>query len=292
MTKRGATGNGNPTVVIRSGSTTDVGRKRKANEDSMLVGYPIFAIADGMGGHDAGDRASQTVVYELSALIDQPLVGPDGLAAVLARAHAAVGEISDESERGAGSTVTGVVVSASEGIAQWIVFNVGDSRVYRLRDGELAQLTVDHSLVQQLIDDGRLDASERHEYEGRNVITRAMGADDSDADYWMHPIVQNERLLLCSDGLCGEVDDTAIRAVLLEHPEPQAAADALVQLALDNGGRDNVSVIVLEVVVGGQYPLVDDETVTSIRRSSQASDDLNANTVEIPARKGRGRGRA
>ena len=292
MTKRGATGSGNPTVVIRSGSTTDVGRKRKANEDSMLVGYPIFAIADGMGGHDAGDRASQTVVYELSALVDQPLVGPDGLAAVLARAHAAVGEISDESERGAGSTVTGVVVSASEGVAQWIVFNVGDSRVYRLRDGELVQLTVDHSLVQQLIDDGRLDAAERHEYEGRNVITRAMGADDSDADYWMHPIVQNERLLLCSDGLCGEVDDVAIRATLLAHSEPQAAADALVQLALDNGGRDNVSVIVLEVVVGGQHPLVDDETVTSIRRSSQARDDLNAKTVEIPTRKGRGRGRA
>ena len=292
MTKRGATGSDKPTVVIRSGSTTDVGRKRKANEDSMLVGYPIFAIADGMGGHDAGDRASQTVVYELSALVDQPLVGPDGLAAVLARAHAAVGEISDESERGAGSTVTGVVVSASEGVAQWIVFNVGDSRVYRLRDGELVQLTVDHSLVQQLIDDGRLDAAERHEYEGRNVITRAMGADDSDADYWMHPIVQNERLLLCSDGLCGEVDDVAIRATLLAHSEPQAAADALVQLALDNGGRDNVSVIVLEVVVGGQHPLVDDETVTSIRRSSQARDDLNAKTVEIPTRKGRGRARA
>ncbi len=292
MTKRGATASGKPTVVIRSGSTTDVGHKRKANEDSMLVGYPIFAIADGMGGHDAGDRASQTVVYELSALVDQPLVGPDGLAAVLARAHAAVGEISDESERGAGSTVTGVVVSASEGIAQWIVFNVGDSRVYRLRDGELVQLTVDHSLVQQLIDDGRLDAAERHEYEGRNVITRAMGADDSDADYWMHPIVQNERLLLCSDGLCGEVDDIAIRATLLAHPEPQAASDALVQLALDNGGRDNVSVIVLEVVVGGQHPLVEEETVTSLRRSSQARDDLNANTVEIPTRKGRGRGRA
>ena len=292
MTKRGAPSSSKPVVVIRFGSTTDVGLKRTANEDSMLVGYPIFAIADGMGGHDAGDRASQTVVHELSALVDQPVVGPAGLAAVLARAHAAVGEISDETERGAGSTVTGVVVSAHEGIAQWIVFNVGDSRVYRLREGELMQLTVDHSLVQQLIDGGRLDEAERDAYQGRNVITRAVGADDSDADYWMHPIVQNERLMLCSDGLCGEVDAAAIRETLLAHPEPQAAADALVQLALDNGGRDNVSVIVLEVLVGGQHPLIDDETVTSLRRRSEAGDDLNATTAEIPTRKGRGGGRA
>lgn len=292
MAKRQAASGTAPAVVIRSGSRTDVGLKRKANEDSMLVGYPVFAIADGMGGHDAGDRASQTVVYELSALVDQPLVGPDGLAAVLARAQAAVATISDETERGAGSTVTGVVVSASEGIAQWIVFNVGDSRVYRLRDGELIQLTVDHSLVQQLIDDGRLEETERDDYQGRNVITRAMGADDSDADYWMHPIVQNERLMLCSDGLCGEVDDLAIRDALLSNPDPQAAAEALVQLALDSGGRDNVSVIVLEVVVGGQHPLVDEETVTSVRRKSQPADDLNAKTLEIPTRKGRGGGRS
>ena len=286
MTKRTAS-TGKAAVVIRSGSSTNVGLKRKANEDSMLVGYPIFAVADGMGGHDAGDRASQTVVYELSALVDQPVVGPDGLAAVLARAQAAVNLIADETERGAGSTVTGVVVTLSEGVPHWIVFNVGDSRVYRLRDGELMQLTVDHSLVQQLIDDGRLDPAEREDYVGKNVITRAMGAEDSDADYWMHPIVQNERLLLCSDGLCGEVDDVAIRTALLSHPDPQLAAEALVQLALDAGGRDNVSVIVLEVVVGGQHPLVDEETVTSLRRRSQAPDDLNANTAEIPTRKGR-----
>ena len=272
-------------MVIGPGVRTDVGLKRKANEDSYLSGFPVFVVADGMGGHDAGDRASQAVVQQLSSLVGQEGVGPGELAEVLDRAQAAVGLIADETERGAGSTLTGVIVTMQGSIAHWLVFNVGDSRVYRLRDGELTQLTVDHSVMQQLLDDGTLDPSEIEAYAGKNVITRAMGAEDSDADYWLHPIVQNERLMLCSDGLSGEVSDEVIRTTLLTTPGAQAAADVLVSLALQNGGRDNVTVIVLDVLAGGLDPLVDDMTLLSTRHLPDAP-DLNENTVEIPARKG------
>ena len=271
-------------VVIGPGVRTDVGLKRKANEDSYLSGFPVFVVADGMGGHDAGDRASQAVVQQLSALVGQNGVGPQELADVLDRAQAAVGLIADETERGAGSTLTGVIVTMQNGLAHWLVFNVGDSRVYRLRDGELVQLTVDHSVMQQLLDDGILDPSEIDSYPGKNVITRAMGADDSDADYWLHPIVQNERLLLCSDGLSGEVSDDVIRSTLLSTPGAQAAADTLVSLALENGGKDNVTVIVLDVLAGGLDPLVDDMTALNARQ--RADTEIEENTVEIPERKG------
>lgn len=270
------------TVVIDPGVRTDVGLKRKANEDSHLSGYPVFVVADGMGGHDAGDRASQAVVQQLSALVGRDGLQPEDLAAVLDRAQAAVGLIADETERGAGSTLTGVIVTHQGGLPHWLVFNVGDSRVYRLRDGELVQLTVDHSVMQQLLDEGTLDPSEIDSYQGKNVITRAMGADDSDADYWLHPIVQNERLILCSDGLSGEVTDEVIRSTLLATPGAQAAADALVELALQNGGKDNVTVIVLDVVAGGIDPLIDDLTAVNSRQQP----DLNENTVEIPERRG------
>lgn len=272
-------------VVIGPGVRTDVGLKRKANEDSYLSGFPVFAVADGMGGHDAGDLASQAVVQQLASLVGQSDVGAEQLADVLERAQAAVGLIADETERGAGSTLTGVIVTMQNGAPHWLVFNVGDSRVYRLRDGELVQLTVDHSVMQQLLDDGTLDPSEIESYPGKNVITRAMGADDSDADYWLHPIVQNERLLLCSDGLSGEVSDEVIRTTLLTTPGAQAASDVLVSLALQNGGKDNVTVIVLDVLAGGLDPLVDDMTAHN-QRQPTAPPELEENTVEIPERKG------
>ncbi len=274
-----------PVVVLGEGVSTDVGHKRKINEDSYLVGYPIFAVADGMGGHDAGDRASQAVVQQLRALVGTTDMGPQSLAVVLDKAQEAVTAIADETERGAGSTLTGVAVSYQGGLPHWLVFNVGDSRVYRLRDGELRQLTVDHSVMQQLLDEGTLAASEIESYVGKNVITRAVGADDSDADYWLHPIVQGERLVLCSDGLSGEVDDAAIRTTLLTTPNAQAASRSLVDQALANGGKDNVTVVVLDVIAGGLDPELDDLTVVSARAEEPA--DLDSTTVEIPARRGR-----
>ena len=279
-----ANGDGRGAVVLGIGVRTDVGLRRKANEDSHLVGYPVFAVADGMGGHDAGDRASQAVVEQLAVLVGQTAIGPQELADALDLAQTAVVSIADETDRGAGSTLTGAIVSAQNGVPHWLVFNVGDSRVYRLREAELSQLTVDHSVVQQLLDSGELAPADLEAYQGKNVITRAMGADDSDADYWWHPIVQNERLMLCSDGLTGEVSDEAVRSTLLSTADAQLAADRLVQLALANGGRDNVTVIVLDVLAGGLDPLIDELTVESTRE--QDDDHLTADTVEIEVRRG------
>lgn len=271
-------------VVIDVGARTDVGLRRKANEDSYIAEYPVFAVADGMGGHDAGDRASQAVIHELAALGGATSLQPEHLVAVLERAQGMVAIIADETERGAGSTVTGVAVSTHQNVAHWLVFNIGDSRVYRLRDGRLAQLSIDHSLVQQLLDSGHLDHANVAAFAGKNVITRAVGADDSDADYWMHPIVQNERIMLCSDGLTGEVSDDDIRRTLLTTPGAQPAADALVNLALVNGGRDNVTVIVLDVIAGGLVPELYEETALSNRRAAEALESRDGDTVEIPVR--------
>ena len=291
MSAKNATREPPPAVVLDAGAATDVGLRRKANEDSYLTGYPIFAVADGMGGHDAGDRASQAVIQQLSTLVGARDIRPETLVAALETARVSVAAIADETERGAGSTVTGVAVSMHEAIAHWLVFNIGDSRVYRLRDGLLSQLSIDHSLVQQLLDSGELAPADLASFQGKNVITRAVGADDSDADLWMHPILQNERLLLCSDGLTGEATDEEIRDLLLATPGAQPAADALVKRALENGGRDNVTVVVLDVVVGGILPVFDEETVLSSRRAAEAEDNANADTVEIPPREAR-RGRA
>ena len=271
-----------PAVVLDAGATTDVGLRRKANEDSYLTGYPIFAVADGMGGHDAGDRASQAVIQQLATLVGKRDIQPETLVAVLETASVSVAAIADETERGAGSTVTGVAVSMHDGTAHWLVFNIGDSRVYRLHEGLLSQLSIDHSLVQQLLDSGELAPADLAAFQGKNVITRAVGADDSDADLWMHPIMQNERLLLCSDGLTGEATDDEIRELLLATPGAQPAADALVARALSNGGRDNVTVVVLDVLVGWIAQVVEEETVLSSRRAAELDANASADTVEIP----------
>lgn len=270
-----------PVVTLDVGAATDVGHKRASNEDSCLTGYPIFAVADGMGGHDAGDRASQAVIQQLSVLVGEREIQPLMLVAALETARASVVAISDETARGAGSTVAGVAVSVHQGVPSWLVFNIGDSRIYRLRDSELAQLSVDHSLVQELLDRGQISPDEVANFHGKNVITRAVGADDSNADFWLHPIVQNERLLLCSDGLTGEVSDDDIAELLRSTSGAQATAQALVQRALDNGGGDNVTAVVLDVREGGVSQLeVDVE-----QHAQRPPDNASADTIELPRAK-------
>ncbi|MET0304524.1 MAG: serine/threonine-protein phosphatase, partial [Microbacteriaceae bacterium] len=159
--------------------------------------------------------------------------------------------------RGAGSTATGVVLVEHAGAPHWLVFNVGDSRVYRHVGSELEQLTVDHSLGQELVDRGELRQDEIDTFAQRNVITRAIGAPDQTADSWLMPITNGERLLLCSDGLSSEVGEEGIRAILTMSGRPEAAAEALVSTAKRNGGRDNITVVVLDVLAGGAEPIVE-----------------------------------
>ena len=231
---------------------TDVGRHRPVNEDSILAECPVFVVADGMGGYDAGDRASQAVV---AAFRDVLCAGdPVELGAIrvaLSAADDGVAAVAAQTERGAGSTLTGVVLLEREGEPYWLIINVGDSRVYRHMGAELEQLTVDHSLAQELVDVGELTARSRRDFAERNVITRAIGAADSRADSWLMPVTTGERILICSDGLHGELPDEEIRALLTMSGRPAAAALSLIDAALRAGGHDNISVIVLDVVAGG-----------------------------------------
>jgi len=239
-------------IELAAAAATDVGLKRKHNEDSVLALPAVFVVADGMGGYEAGDQASAAVVgafrsvaegrerLDLGLLRDALELADDGVAAV-----------AGETSRGAGSTVAGAAIVDLDGAPHWVVFNVGDSRVYRHAAGMLQQVTVDHSLGQELFQAGRITAAELAAFPDRNVITRAIGAADAEADSWLTPVRNGERLLLCSDGLSSEVPDELIRATLSEGLGPAATADALVALAKGHGGRDNISVIVVDVLSGG-----------------------------------------
>jgi protein phosphatase len=238
-------------IEVAVGSATHRGHVRDVNEDSLLAAAPVFVVADGMGGHEAGDVASRIVVEELTALTGADAVEPDAVRQALEacdeRVRALTGD--DGVPLGAGTTVAGIVAVERDGHPFWLVVNVGDSRVYRLADGELRQVSVDHSLVQELVDDGVIDAASARTHPQRNVITRAVGgAGAFEPDYWLLPPVAGERLLICSDGLTNEVEDAVIRDVLAAEPDPAAAVDKLVAAALDAGGHDNVSVVVVDVL--------------------------------------------
>jgi serine/threonine protein phosphatase PrpC len=239
-------------VQLSVAALTDKGLHRAGNEDSYLADSPVFLVADGMGGYEAGDRASAAVVAAFREHVSGPQFPTlDDVREALMAAEEGVATVSEQTSRGAGSTVSGIVLVEHERAPHWLVFNIGDSRVYRHDGSYLEQLTVDHSLGQELIDRGEMAREDLATYADRNVITRAIGAADSTADSWLLPVTNGERILICSDGLSSEVEDEAIRAILTMSGRPQAAADALVRTAKQNGGRDNITVVVLDVVAGG-----------------------------------------
>jgi protein phosphatase len=238
-------------LTLRWGSATDVGRVRELNEDSLLAVPGLFVVADGMGGHAAGEVASQLAISEFARLVEQAPMSAEDLTETVRQANdhilAAGAERGDR--LGMGTTVTGIAVVGSEDGERLAVFNVGDSRVYRLTEGRLDQLTVDHSAVQELVDAGRLTAEAARSHPRRNVVTRSLGSHPGPPpDLWLVPPLAGDRFLVCSDGLTGELEDPAIAELLAAHPDPQAAADQLVRHALDAGGHDNVTVVVLDVV--------------------------------------------
>lgn len=247
-------------VHVTSGSRTDTGLRRAVNEDALLAQYPVFVVADGMGGHDAGDRASAAVIEVFRPLVGRDDLRPEEVADAVDRAHSAVAAVAAGTTRGAGSTLSGVVAVQQGGVRRWLIVNVGDSRVYRLLAERLEQLTIDHSVAQELVDAGQLTREQMATYEGRNVITRAIGGERSRADFWLIPIVTGERIVVCSDGLTGELSDEALRAGLMMGGSPAQTAESLVTQALSHGGRDNISTIVLDVVAGGISPRLEDTT--------------------------------
>ena len=233
-------------------AVTDVGLRRAANEDSYIAAPPIFAIADGMGGHLAGDRASAAVVSRLADARGADFLAPEAVERALELATDDIEIISDGSELGVGTTVTGAVLTLRDGEPYFAVFNIGDSRVYLYDRDTLEQVTVDHSLVQQLVDTGVITRAQAHNHPEGNVITRAVGFQSQPTpDYWLLPLRTGMRLLVCSDGLTGEIEDDGLSTHLAAGLPARETAEALVEAALAQGGRDNVTVLVVDVLASG-----------------------------------------
>ena len=236
-------------VVV--GVQTDVGRVRKGNEDSYLLQAPVYAVADGMGGHTAGDVASATAVDVIAdGLRAEAPAGGAALADLVTRANEAIFEKarSDPALRGMGTTCTLLMIDGD--VAH--IAHVGDSRAYLLRDGSLRQLTEDHTLVERMVREGRLSAEEAVNHPQRSIITRALGVDARvQVDVLEERLSVGDRILLTSDGLTSMVDPAEIETVLREGEDPQSAAERLVEMANAAGGEDNVTVLVLDVTEDG-----------------------------------------
>ncbi|WP_245516508.1 PP2C family protein-serine/threonine phosphatase [Methylobacterium segetis] len=230
---------------FRCAALSDTGRVRQLNEDRYLLAPEIgvFAVADGMGGHEAGEVASTTVVESLASI--GAAVSPNDLLARLEdrilRANMAIQEIGQARDRVIGTTVAVLLAFERNFACVWS----GDSRIYRLRGGDLLQLSRDHTEVQQLIDAGTLTSEEARTWPRRNVITRAVGVrPEPEIELSSGVLEPGDTFLICSDGLTGHAEPEDIRA-RLDGAEPQAACDALVALALERGGTDNVTVVVV-----------------------------------------------
>ncbi len=239
-------------TVLRSGSASDVGRVRSVNEDLAFESGSLFAVADGMGGHAGGEVAARTAIDSLrSGFEHAPSV--EGLVEAVHGANDAVLERgrAEPALRGMGTTLTAAALVGTDDGDRLVLANVGDSRGYRLHEGRLSQLTVDHSVAEELLARGELTEREAAVHPHRHILTRALGVDsDVEVDTWELVPEEGDRYLLCSDGLSNEISRDTIAEVLTSTPDPKDAAETLVRMANDHGGNDNVTALVLDVLVG------------------------------------------
>lgn len=236
--------------AVASSSLTDVGLKRSLNEDSVFEGRHIWAVADGMGGHAAGDVASAILIGVLAELDRADYLKPQDITAAIQVANDRMLQYvaASPTASGMGSTVSGVAQVIVGGADHWAIFNVGDSRVYRCHGGVLSRATIDHSETEEMIMEGRITEDEARRHTLRNVITRSVGSNPApQVDLWVLPQTPGERFLVCSDGLTNELTDAEIAAVVLSERDPATATRILVERALAGGGRDNASVIVVDL---------------------------------------------
>ena len=249
--------------------TSSTGRSRNANEDHGHASGWLCVVADGMGGHQAGEVASEITVSTIRNACTPAPIGADDsnlahphlpdLVKAVVDTNSAIfrASLEDPDKQGMGTTVTAlsVIVDPTDPDTPFALglVNVGDSRAYVMRQGRLRQVSKDHSFVQDLVDQGQITKEEARYHPRRNIVTRALGIEpDVRVDSAQLPLIKGDRYLLCSDGLVDEVDDDQIAQILRAHSDPQEAADALVQAANDNGGRDNITVIVADVLEGDE----------------------------------------
>jgi len=310
---------------LQWGAATDTGRIRPENEDNLLAVDGVFVVADGMGGHEAGEVASQLAVERIGAdLGHDGLPSADDVVSSISHANRDIfrAAIANPGQQGMGTTVTVIAVIADamagraapnvdlgnprhndvagEGDGELpsgvtpvipavpsealVLANVGDSRTYLFRHSKLRPVTVDHSYVQELVATGHITPDEARSHPRRNIVTRALGIEpDVRIDWWTLPLIRGDRFLLCSDGLVDEVGDEDIRATLVTESDPQAAAQQLVEQANDAGGRDNVTVIVLDVLEGDDPPDPTVEVDVIPIWADGDSGPTSAGTIEVDA---------
>jgi PPM family protein phosphatase len=245
-------------VDLHSGAATDVGRVRSVNEDSYLASAPVFVVADGMGGHQGGDVASGIVVEEFARLALDGYDTTRGAAVVTACLEECQRRIQEYAEQHratgdhqwyAGTTVVAALLCEDEEGPKWLLANLGDSRIYKLHDDRLDQVTVDHSVVQELLDAGSIDEQQARVHPERHVITRALGGPTfREPDYFVLPLGSAERVVLCSDGVSGMIDDEQLATILRETADCRDAAARVVAAAVAAGGEDNATAVVVDVV--------------------------------------------
>ena len=240
-------------LVLRYAARSDRGLIRGNNQDSVYAGPRLLAVADGMGGHAAGDVASKVVIHALEHLDDDAPSGDmlQSLRAAVFEGSEHLREVIRESPQleGMGTTLTAILFAGG----RLALCHVGDSRAYLVRDGEFHQITHDDTFVQTLIDDGRITAEEANTHPQRSLLLRALNGQEVEPDLSMREVRAGDRYMLCSDGLSGVVSEETL-ADALRDPDPQATADRLIELALRSGGPDNITVIVADVIedTGGQ----------------------------------------
>lgn len=269
----------------RYGALTDTGGRRAVNEDAVLARPPVFCVADGMGGHSRGAMASAAVVGAFDGLA-QGINNAGGTAEVSAeqvqaavidaqariRAELGLDAPESDTEMTAGSTLAGVILTRADERLCWLAFNVGDSRIYRFAGGALNRVSVDHSLVQEMIDAGDIDEEQALSHPMRNMITRAVGSGvEVSPDFWLLGASQGDRLLLCSDGLINEVPEPEIAATLAGGGTAQQVSETLMARATFRGARDNVSVIVIDLDLASQ---VDEVTAPRLAGAYDPEDTM------------------
>ncbi len=250
---------------LRWGAATDRGRVRPENEDTFIAEPMIFAVADGMGGHQAGEVASALASSILRERLGNGAASENAAAAAVGEANAAIygAARANSAQSGMGTTLTALAILHADGDGgeeRLALLNVGDSRTYRFRHGRLQRMTVDHSYVQELVATGHISDEEARTHPRRNIVTRALGIEPTvRADVWSLPVVRGDRFLLCSDGLVDEVPDHEISDLVGAVDDPQRLAEQLVDMANRHGGRDNITVVVVDVLSGDEPPDPTDE---------------------------------
>ncbi len=270
--------------VVELAGETDVGRQREANEDSYVVAVPVFAVADGMGGAQAGEVASRTAADVLKERGDGAGTPEEELTELVREANRRIYRMAreDPSRRGMGTTCTAAMVT-DRGVT---IAHVGDSRAYRLRDSDLEQLTLDHSLVAELERSGQLSPEAAENHPQRSIITRALGPEaDVEVDAHTHSARSGDVYVLCSDGLTGMVSDDEMAAILTGEKSLEEAVQSLIRAANQGGGRDNITAVAFRLAEDDEPPAEEDtlsgsETI----HGGVSSDEVRSAVRERPPR--------